>query len=123
MSRKEAIAEIERYKSLCLRAYVALDRVLEMNDEILLSVAQSPLSLIEMYVKGVPIGRAIKRIREEQGCSLDDLEKRTGIKKKILSDYETEHTHYIPYDDLEQIRRALHCSREYMGEMFNKKEG
>ena len=123
MTKDEAIAEIEKYQNLCLRAYVALDKVKESTEERLLKVANTPLALIDMFVRGVPLlSIGIREVREEQGYSLADMEKRTGIDAKTLDSYERGKTYYIPYDDAEKIRKALHCSSSYIVEKCKKEE-
>ena len=121
MTREEAIAEIEKYDNLCIRALVALHKVKQSDDvKQIFRVAKSPLPLIQMFIEGIPLSRGIKGVREERGFSIEDMERLTGINKETLESYEKPNS-YTSYDDAEKIRKALNCSREYIVEMFDKK--
>ena len=122
MTREEAIAEIEKYENIFVRLLVVLEKTKESNDEWLFRTAEDIMPMIEMFVKGVPfIGLGIKRVREEQGLSLADMEEMTGIDRVTLRRYETT-SKYIPYEDTEKIRKALNVSKHYIIEMNDRKD-
>lgn len=121
MSREEAIAKLEELEGLCLSAFFSLNKVIERDDEWIYKIAQDPHICLDCFFKGVPlINKGIKKIREEQGYTLEDMAKRTGIKKDTLKKYEEATFIYIPFSDAEKIRKALNCSKGYIIEMNDK---